>query len=289
MDYVRIALSIISIFGAGFLVTWNAKDSQNVKTRGLAATEIDAMREKPSDVDVQERACRSLTRIASEDKAAQTAVGAAGGVEVVIAAMRSHLKSVAMQEAGCFFLANIAAGNAANQGVISATGGIECAIAALRAHGQAAAVQENACVALGNLASGHRANQAAIATAGGVACVVATMRAHGKLGDAGKPVVENGCLALGQLAAENVDNQAALVAAGALDATVAALRRDPSERALCQWACYLFSWLVDHHVRVVATSGAPKLVNEALARFSDDKVIKKYGEIVLTVISEMTV
>eukprot|EP00961_Rhodomonas_salina_P167117 2251988-Rhodomonas_salina.1 len=51
-------------------------------------------------------------------------IGAAGGIEAVVAVMKQHVKSAGVQEKGCVALRNLA-DNVENQVKIGAAGGIE--------------------------------------------------------------------------------------------------------------------------------------------------------------------
>jgi hypothetical protein len=95
---------------------------------------LTAMKQHPADARVQESGCDALGNLAFNNPANKQAIGASGGVEVVLAAMQQHLASADVQACACRALANLAADNQANKQTIAANGGVAVVLAAMQQH-----------------------------------------------------------------------------------------------------------------------------------------------------------
>jgi hypothetical protein len=93
------------------------------------------MRRHAASVDVQEHGCAALCSIADgcNDDDEVAAIGAAGGVDVVVAAMRRHADSAAVQRHGCDALRAMAADDATRAAIVAADG-IALTVSAMRRH-----------------------------------------------------------------------------------------------------------------------------------------------------------
>jgi hypothetical protein len=141
---------------------------------------LDAMRQHLDSALLQSRGCGVLQRVSSVDRDACAAVGAAGGIDVVVSAMRRHAASPDVQERGCAALCSLADRSVDNNAAMCAAGGVDAVIAAMTRHADSAAVQRHGCDALRVLAT-NSANRKAIVAADGVALVVAAMRRHAEM------------------------------------------------------------------------------------------------------------
>jgi hypothetical protein len=99
-----------------------------------ARDQVAAMRAHASDAGEQHSGCRSLARLARKSYQNQTAVAAAGAVDVVLAAMRAHAADAAVQQHGCDVLRTLADRNSPIKIAIVAAGGIAVLEEAVHTH-----------------------------------------------------------------------------------------------------------------------------------------------------------
>jgi hypothetical protein len=101
---------------------------------------VRAMQTNPHSVEVQEKGCGALQKLAAafqHTRENQTRIASAGGIEVVVRAMQANPHSVEVQEKGCGALWSLASSHAENQTRIASAGGIEAVVRAtqmIRAH-----------------------------------------------------------------------------------------------------------------------------------------------------------
>ncbi len=136
---------------------------------------------------MQQEACRALWSLAcNADK--QVKIGAAGGIDALLAAIKAHTHSAGVQEEACSALYNIAYNKKDKKGKIA-----ETVVAAMKAHKVNALVHECAFRALGSLADyTFNDNEVKVAEAGGIAAVIKNKcrneSAHGERDGAGMGV-----------------------------------------------------------------------------------------------------
>ena len=100
---------------------------------------VDALKQHPSNIIVQQDGCSALWNLAPNSNDNQKAIAAAGGIEAVVAALTQYPDNV--QQIGCNALWGFAANNDNHQKSIAAAGGIEAVVAALMEHRDNVSVQ----------------------------------------------------------------------------------------------------------------------------------------------------
>eukprot|EP01043_Picozoa_sp_COSAG02_P012976 COSAG02_NODE_512_length_20850_cov_4.993302_10_plen_651_part_00 len=189
------------------------------------------MKQAAEDAELQAAGCKRLSGLSVADRANDSPIVAAAGMEAALKGMSSHKSSPLVQEQGCFVLRRLAFNDAFKPALVS-SGGIETIVQSMGEHGGSAKVQEHGCNVLGNLAVNSDELRAAIASAGGIAAVVAGMGAH--VGSAA--VQEHGCGALWNISNNSTARAATVQQAGGLAAIATARAAFSGNAAVTQSA-----------------------------------------------------
>ena len=104
--------------------------ASSMDRRGIDAVLRD-MRQHPEDAKVQEKGCKGLRRLATNNADNKVKIGAGGGVEAIVQAMGGHRGSENVQEQGCWALEILSDDNESNAVKIGAGGGVEAIVQAM--------------------------------------------------------------------------------------------------------------------------------------------------------------
>lgn len=158
---------------------------------GAVEAVVGAVRGHENSVWVIEFALRALSALTWEP-ANREAIGACGGLEVVIAAMGRHANMPTVQADGATLLANSAFGHEQNKVLLANSFALDAIVTAMRGFTQDATMQKHGCLAIRNLTWGLERNKEIAGVKGGVNAVIDALDAH-----AGDPsVVEQATAAL---------------------------------------------------------------------------------------------
>jgi len=230
---------------------------------------VDAMRQYPSNVSIQEEGCATFTNMACIDDAIIVSIAAAEGIQCILDAMTQHLNHASIQRNGCKALGNLSC-EKGNRVSIAAAGGIRRIHEAMRQHLSDGDLQGAGCRALQNLAC-NIVNQASIAAAGGILCVLDAMRQHSTHVD----VQGTGCWALRNLAATK--NNAGIIAlVGGIECILDAMRQHPFYAIIQRQGCGALRNLSMNGKNrpLLRASGAVQVVQSAQRNFPEDLIVK---------------
>ena len=146
-----------------------------IRNTGDVGKVVELMETHAGRPDVQECACRALTKLTWDDDN-EVRAGKAGAVEAVVSAMQRHADSAGVQEHACWALKNMTV-NADNEVRAGKAGALEAVLSAMQRHADTAAVQEQACWALRYM-SNNADNKVRAGEAGAVEAVRAAMQRH---------------------------------------------------------------------------------------------------------------
>lgn len=144
---------------------------------GAVEAVVGAIRAHENSVWVIEFALRALSALTWEP-ANREAIGACGGLEVVIAAMGRHADMATVQADGATLLANSAFGHEQNKVLLANSFALDAIVTAMRSFTQDATMQKHGCLAIRNLAWGLERNKEIAGVKGGVNAVIDALDAH---------------------------------------------------------------------------------------------------------------
>ena len=91
----------------GILAMNSAENKEEIAARGGIEAAVNAMKEHPTSVSVQEAGCWALLNLAAHAEN-RVAIAAKGGIDIVARAMSAHRSSAGVQARGCWALENMA-------------------------------------------------------------------------------------------------------------------------------------------------------------------------------------
>ena len=139
---------------------------------------IQAMRQFPSHVLIQECALTYLLPRMKNNTEVAKAIGNMGGVSVIIDAMRNHTNHLSIQHNGCEMLLLICKQHPENRQVLMQFGGIQVLVKMMNWHMNDTDLQQDGCKALACVAEGGVEYKIAVAEAGGILAVMKAVEIH---------------------------------------------------------------------------------------------------------------
>jgi len=139
---------------------------------------IQAMRQFPSHVLIQECALTYLLPQMKNNTEVNKAIGNMGGVSVILDAMRNHINHLSIQHNGCEMLRLICTQHPENRQVLKQFGGIQVLVKMMNRHMNDTDLQQDGCKALACVAEGGVEYKIAVAEAGGILVVMKAVEIH---------------------------------------------------------------------------------------------------------------
>jgi hypothetical protein len=271
-------LSKPAFFSGGGLVALNRVIESHADSPGVVAA-----------------ACYALSKIARGSADAQTAVGSAGSVSLVLALLSSHGADRIIVSAACCMLRDATDSHAGNRAILTSSAGVPRICAAIVAHMSDGRVLECAVGALRAVITGSIECVAMAVRAGAIPALVDCLEEHGDEPRLVEQVCERCAHASGSIAHfcwsippeaflvlqacaavayVSADNHATVVRCGGVELVVKALRshsRDAGVTAQAARAVSVVSCTEDHRTLIVEAGGLGVLVS-ALSTFRDNAV-----------------
>eukprot|EP00732_Lithocolla_globosa_P001443 Lithocolla_globosa_v1_NODE_721_length_3385_cov_11.766967.p1 type:complete len:874 gc:universal NODE_721_length_3385_cov_11.766967:713-3334(+) len=123
-------------------------------------TLLKVMQQNPTDLALQEHACRAIVNIGTDDKNRRI-LAREGGIDYVLDAIRNGTESPALLAAGCWALRNIAV-NDGNKKLIAQKGGVDLIVRTMKANEKEILLQEQGCWALENISLKDETREAVV-------------------------------------------------------------------------------------------------------------------------------